>query len=64
MSEFPYGLAELRRFREQRGQVECRAEPVQVDTDNDQGIVPEDNDGDDFDDLFDAWVDFNMEVPG
>jgi hypothetical protein len=57
-------LAALRRFREQRGQIEVPAEPVLADDDSNESIVPEDDDGDDFDDLFDAWVDHNMEVSG
>jgi hypothetical protein len=59
-----YGLEALCRFREQRGQVAEPAQPVQADDDEDQVIVPEDDDGDDFEDLFDAWVDHNMEVSG
>jgi hypothetical protein len=58
-----YGLEALRRFREQRGRVEGSAQPVEA-ADDDQVIVPEDDDGDDFDDLFDASVDFNMEASG
>jgi hypothetical protein len=58
-------LEALRRFREQHGQVESPVEPVQAtEADDDQVIVPEDDDADDFDDLFDAWVDHNMEVSG
>ncbi len=64
MSELPYCLAALRRLREQRGQVEEPAESPQVNDGEDQVIVAEDDDGDDFDELFDAWVDFNMEVSG
>lgn len=64
MSGSPYGLEALRRFREQRWQVEGPAQPVQADDIDDQGIVPKEDDGDDFDDLFDAWVDHNMEVSG
>ena len=65
MSGSLYGLEALRRFREQHGQVESPVEPAQAtDADEDQVIVPEDDDGDDFDDLFDAWVDHNMEVSG
>ncbi|MBZ5727993.1 MAG: hypothetical protein LAP87_23745 [Acidobacteriia bacterium] len=64
MSGSVYGLEALRRFREQCGQVEGPAEPVQADDDEDQVSVSEDDDADDFDDLFDAWIDFNMEVPG
>ena len=64
MSGSLYGLEALRRFREQHGQVEGPVKPVQADNDDDQVIVPEDDDGDDFDDLFDAWVDHNMEVSG
>ncbi len=63
MSNCLYGLEALRRFRERRGQVEGTAQPVQVEDDDDQAIFPDD-DGDDFDDLFDAWVDFNMEASG
>jgi hypothetical protein len=59
-----YGLEALRRFREQHGQVAEPAQPVQADDDDDQVIVSEDDDGDAFDDLFDAWVDHNMEVSG
>jgi hypothetical protein len=59
-----YGVEALRRFREQHGQVVEPAQPVQADDDDDQVIVPEDDSGDDFDDLFDAWIDFNMEVSG
>jgi hypothetical protein len=64
VSEFPYSLAALRRFREQRGQVEEPVESLLADDDGNESIVPEDDDGDDFEDLFDAWVDFNMEVSG
>ena len=63
MSGSLYGLEALRRFREQHGRVERPVQPVQAD-DDDQVIVPEDDDGDVFDDLFDAWVDHNMEVGG
>ena len=63
MSGSPYGLDALRRFREQHGQVAEPAQPVQADYD-DQVLVLEDDDADDFDDLFDAWVDHNMEVGG
>ena len=64
MSELPYSLAALRRFREQRRQVEEPVESLLADDDGNESIVPEDDDGDDFEDLFDAWVDFNMEVGG
>ncbi len=63
MSGSLYGMEALRRFREQRRQVEGSVQPVQAD-DDDQVIVPEEDDGDAFDDLFDAWVDHNMEVRG
>ncbi|MCZ2147467.1 MAG: hypothetical protein LC126_06805 [Bryobacterales bacterium] len=64
MSDCPYGLEALRRFREQHGQVDGPAEPVRVEDDGEERVVPDDGDGDDFDDLFDAWVDFNMEASG
>ena len=64
MSDCPYSLEALRRFREQRGQGDGPAEPVQVEGDGEERIVPDDDDGDAFDDLFDAWVDFNMEASG
>jgi hypothetical protein len=64
VSERLCGLAALRRFLEQRGQVEVPAEPVQVENDGEERIVPEDDDGDEFDALHEAWVDFNMEVGG
>lgn len=56
-----YGVAALRRYREQHPAVE--AGPACV-PDDDAIVVPDDEDGDDFDDLFDAWVDHNMEVFG
>ena len=64
MSEPIYGTAALLRFRKQRGQVEEPVESLHADDDGNESIVPEDSDGDDFDDLFDAWVDHNMEVSG
>ncbi len=64
MRDSVYGLEALRRFREQRGQGDGPAEPVQVDDESEDRIVPEDDDVDDFDDLFDAWVEFNMEASG
>lgn len=64
MSDSLYGLAALRRYRERGGLVEGCAEPVPVVEPDDQPIVLDDDDGDDFDDLFDAWVDHNMEVSG
>jgi len=57
-----YGIAALWRYREQHPVVEnAAAECVSGD---DAFIVPDDDDGDEFDDLFDAWVDDNMEVSG
>jgi len=56
-----YGTEALRRYREQHASIETAMESV---PDEDAGVVPEDDDGDDFDDLFDAWVDHNMEVGG
>ena len=58
-----YGIAALRRYREQHPVIAAAA-CTQV-TDDDAVVVPDDDyDGDDFDDLFDAWVDHNMEVSG
>ena len=56
-----YGLEALRRYREQHPSIEAAMESV---PDENIVVVPEDDDGDDFDDLFDAWVDHNMEVGG
>ncbi len=56
-----YGTEALRRYREQHASIETAMESV---PDEDACVVPEDDDGDDFDDLFDAWVDRNMEVSG
>ena len=56
-----YGLEALRRYREQHPSIQTAMESV---PDEDAVVVPEDDEGDDFDDLFDAWVDHNMEVSG
>jgi hypothetical protein len=59
-----YGIAALRRYREQHPVVEAAAAECAPVTDDDAFVVPDDDGGDDFDDLFDAWVDHNMEVSG
>lgn len=56
-----YGIEALRHYREQHPVVEDAAKCV---PDDDAVVVPEDDDGDDFDELFDAWLDHNMEVFG
>jgi hypothetical protein len=56
-----YGLEALRRYREQHPPIETAMESV---PDEDTVVAPEHDDGDDFDDLFDARVDHNMEVSG
>lgn len=61
MTEPIYGLAALRRYREQHPVLESA---TVSSTEDDAAVVPDDEDGDDFDDLFDAWVDHNMEVSG
>ena len=61
MSTPMYGLEALRRYREQHPPIETAMESV---PDEDAVVVLDDEDGDDFDDLFDAWVDHNMEVSG
>lgn len=62
MSDCPYGLEALRRYREQHPVVEATA--VECVPDDDAFVVPDDDDADDFDAPYEAWVDFNMEVPG
>jgi hypothetical protein len=57
-----YGTEALRRYREQHPSIETAMESVPDDAA--VVVVPDDEDGDDFDDLFDAWVDHNMEVSG
>ncbi len=57
-----YGIEALRRYREQHPVVEDAA--AKCAPDDDAVVVPGDEAGDDFDDLFDAWVDHNMEVFG
>jgi hypothetical protein len=57
-----YSIEALRRYREQHP-VSDAAECAAV-TDDDAVVVPDDDDRDEFDDLFDAWVDHNMEVSG
>ncbi len=56
-----YGREALRRYREQHPVIEATA--AEYATADDAPLVPDDA-GDDFDDLFDAWVDHNMEVFG
>jgi hypothetical protein len=59
-----YGIAALRRYREQHPVVEVAAAECAPVTGDDDVVVSDDDDGDDFDELFDAWVDHNMEVSG
>lgn len=62
MSAPLYGLEALRRYREQHPMVE--AAEASCAPDDDTVVVLDDEDGDDFDALYDAWVDFNVEVFG
>lgn len=57
-----YGIEALRRYREQHPVVEDAA--ANRVPDDDEVVIAGDEDGDDFDDLFDAWVDHHMEVFG
>ena len=61
MTEPIYGTEALRRYREQHAAVEGALECA---PDDGAVVVPDEDDGDDFDELFDAWVDHNMEVFG
>lgn len=54
-----YGREALRRYREQHPAIETAPAP-----DAAAGVVLADDEDDDFDDLFDTWVDHNMEVFG
>ncbi len=56
-----YGTEALRRYREQHSVVDTAA---RCPPDGDAVVVRDDEDSDDFDELFDAWVDHNMEVFG
>lgn len=61
MTEPIYGLAALRRYREQHPVLESATVSTAED---DAVVVPDDGYGEEFDALFDAWVDHNMEVFG